>query len=162
MHERILSPDACRISRDMDAYISCSFDLKTLKSKLYNYPKQLKTLGDHLRAWRIDNDLKQSDVAKKLKVDVESIRGWEQNRHSISRIHYPFIEKLISYFPKKFVLTELSRPLLNYRKQNKISSKNLAKLITVDATTLEKAEKGQRKFQKSTLLKLSNFVKELG
>lgn len=44
------------------------------------YPKELKTLEDHLRRKRIDLGLLQQDVAQQLGVDEDSVCHWENRR----------------------------------------------------------------------------------
>lgn len=52
----------------------------TKKIKNPYYPKELKTLGDHLRKKRLDLKLFQKDVAKKLHTTIDTITNWEKNR----------------------------------------------------------------------------------
>ena len=47
------------------------------------YPKELNTLGDHLRKRRLDLDLVQKDVNRILGVDKTTITNWENNRFSL-------------------------------------------------------------------------------
>ena len=57
---------------------------RVTKPKPVSYPKELITIGDHLRAWRLDNGLLQSDVATILGVCEDSIVGWENMRYKPS------------------------------------------------------------------------------
>ena len=45
------------------------------------YPKELKTIGDHMRKRRLDLNLMQKDVAEGLGVSECSIWNWENNRN---------------------------------------------------------------------------------
>ena len=46
-----------------------------------DYPKQLNTLGDHLRKVRLDRGMSQSQVAEIIGVDTDTITCWELNRN---------------------------------------------------------------------------------
>src|SRR5215467_7944704 len=60
----------------------CHVALKTEKPKSAKYPKNLKTLGDHIRKKRLELGLLQKEVASRMGVDAESIYRWETNRAS--------------------------------------------------------------------------------
>jgi ribosome-binding protein aMBF1 (putative translation factor) len=45
------------------------------------YPKELRTLGDHLRKRRLDLALTQKDVAQRLVVDPSTLASWEREEH---------------------------------------------------------------------------------
>lgn len=56
------------------------------------YPKELKTLGNHLRKKRLDLGLSQKETAVRLGVSVNTLHNWENSRTSpqprfVSRIH---------------------------------------------------------------------------
>ncbi len=51
-----------------------------MKPKDSAYPKSLRTLGDRLRARRLDLGLLQTEVAARLGIDKGTIANWEQNR----------------------------------------------------------------------------------
>ena len=61
----------------------CRVSLSAVKPKGYGYPKEIHTLGDKLRATRMDRRLKQRDVAKLFGVSVETIINWEKNKTKI-------------------------------------------------------------------------------
>ena len=63
------------------------------------YPKQLKTLGDHIRARRLDLGLLQKDVAEIIGVTTDTIANWEKNRHHPMRCHYMRINTFLGYSP---------------------------------------------------------------
>ena len=52
----------------------------TAKIPKPGYPRQLKHLGDHIRARRIDQNLRQLDVADRLGAERDSLRNWEKGR----------------------------------------------------------------------------------
>jgi predicted transcriptional regulator len=80
-----------RIHKDTPALPFCHVAIRAEKPKDSAYPSVLKTVGDRLRARRLDLGLYQKDVAKLLGVDECSVWNWENNqkeagRKSMSRI----------------------------------------------------------------------------
>jgi DNA-binding XRE family transcriptional regulator len=57
----------------------CHLALKAKKPKPAGYPKALNTLGDRLRARRLDLGLYQKDVATIIGVSEDTICYWENN-----------------------------------------------------------------------------------
>jgi DNA-binding transcriptional regulator YiaG len=55
----------------------CHVTLRARKPNNPAYPKELETLGDHLRAVRLDRGLLQWEIARQLGVSVEVIVKWE-------------------------------------------------------------------------------------
>jgi DNA-binding XRE family transcriptional regulator len=49
------------------------------------YPREFKTLGDHLRKRRLELGLLQREVAERLGVDETTVYNWERNRTNPSR-----------------------------------------------------------------------------
>ena len=45
------------------------------------YPRKLDTIGDYIKARRLDLGLRQKDVAEMLGVSPETVLGWEKNEH---------------------------------------------------------------------------------
>ncbi len=70
------------------------------KPKPKSYPKELNTIGDHIRAWRLDNQLFQSDVASLLGVTEESVYNWEKGINPLKR-QIPEIAIMLGYVPLK-------------------------------------------------------------
>ena len=63
------------------------------------YPKQLKTLGDHIRAKRLDLGLFQKDIAGIIGVTTDTITNWEKNRNQPMRWLNLKINKFLGYSP---------------------------------------------------------------
>jgi transcriptional regulator with XRE-family HTH domain len=55
-------------------------ELKASKPRSCGYPKELKTLGDHIRKRRLDLGLLQREVAERVGVDETTILNWEKGR----------------------------------------------------------------------------------
>jgi DNA-binding XRE family transcriptional regulator len=65
----------------------CHFELRAARRKPTKYPKQINSLGDHIRARRLDLKLLQKQVADQIGVHEQTITGWERNATS-PEIHY--------------------------------------------------------------------------
>jgi len=64
----------------MAALPFCHLRLRAEKPKPVAYPREPKTLGDHLRKRRLDLGLLQKEAAAKLGVDVKTVTNWERQR----------------------------------------------------------------------------------
>jgi len=62
------------------------------------YPRQLKTLGDHIRARRLDLGLHQKDVAGIIGVTTDTITNWEKGRNQPMHWHYPKINNFLGFY----------------------------------------------------------------
>lgn len=70
---------------DTPALPFCHFAIKAEKPKESEYPKALITVGDRLRAKRLDLELLQKEVGAILGVTEDTICYWENNRVKSSR-----------------------------------------------------------------------------
>jgi DNA-binding XRE family transcriptional regulator len=71
-------------------------------------PTEPRTVGEHLKRRRLELHLFQSDLAKVLGVDVESIRKWEKDTYQPIKRLMLGIVKWLGYDPRKAV--EGTRP----------------------------------------------------
>ncbi len=93
----------------MVALHSCQIELTGKRPLNPAYPKELNTLGDHLRKVRLDRGLSQPDVAKILKVTTDMVTCWELNRNQPTAKFAKAIIDFIGYFP--FQSTSLGEQL---------------------------------------------------
>jgi transcriptional regulator with XRE-family HTH domain len=63
------------------------------------YPKIIKSLGDHIRARRLELGMLQREVAEVLGVDTMTITNWERNRCNPSARMLPRILRFLGYSP---------------------------------------------------------------
>ena len=63
----------------------CHVTLRAQKPAAPEYPRQLETLGDHIRKKRLDLGLLQKDVGKIIGVAQGTVMVWEGNRRPIAR-----------------------------------------------------------------------------
>jgi DNA-binding XRE family transcriptional regulator len=66
-------------------------------------PKEPQTVGEHIKRRRLELHLFQSDLAKKLGVNVQSIRNWEKNTYQPIERLMTGIVKWLGYDPRKAV-----------------------------------------------------------
>src|SRR5207237_301709 len=88
--------DRSRSRRDTPALPFCQFTLNAQKPKESAYPTEIKTLGDRLRARRLDLGLYQKDVAAIIGVTADTICYWENGRVQPSKMLQPRIADFIN------------------------------------------------------------------
>ena len=75
----------------------CSLTLKGPKPLPAQYPRELNTLGDHLRKHRLDLGLLQREIAEQIGVEESTITNWERQR-TVPEIRYiPRIVEFLGY-----------------------------------------------------------------
>lgn len=70
--------------------------LQGRKPRSSAYPKDLKTLGDHIRQRRLELGLTQLELAEKLGVSEATVVNWETNRGMPNRSHRLGILRFVS------------------------------------------------------------------
>ena len=63
------------------------------------YPQKIETIGDHLRAKRLDLGLRQKDLANQLQACHATIKNWEKNYTEPRPHHVPIICDFRGYCP---------------------------------------------------------------
>lgn len=141
------------------------------------YPNALRTLGDHIRARRLDLGLRQKDVAtliqkatqpngsllfsrgkhpNKEKIDVASIFNWEKGKAMPSVRFYPAIMQFLGYCPVHYPKTIGERIRL-HRIHRGLSISGLANILDVDPCTVGNWERGK----KSPLRQSHLYIKKI-
>ncbi|WP_194214595.1 helix-turn-helix domain-containing protein [Kordiimonas pumila] len=117
-----------------------SYNFRLSVEKPTPYPKRPATLGEHLLKKRLENGLFQKDVAKRVRVAISTIIGWEKGRSTPEFKYYPAIFAFLGYdpFPKP---KTLGQKIVSWRRRNGVTRKALAKQLGIDEATLEKREK---------------------
>jgi transcriptional regulator with XRE-family HTH domain len=109
---------------------------KSTRLKIKNqYPKEIKTIGDHLKKRGLDLGLLQKDVAKKLNVTLCTIHNWERQRNSPKIWFFALITKFLGYDlfdePESF-----PESLKTFQLRMGLSQKEQAAKLGVDPGTL--------------------------
>ncbi|HKZ19449.1 MAG TPA: helix-turn-helix transcriptional regulator [Acidimicrobiia bacterium] len=106
------------------------------------YPRELLTLGDHLRKRRLDLGLLQKDVAARLGVTKDTVRNWERNRtEPVARL-VPRIVRFLGYLPRRAPESFTDRFAL-YRRSKGLTQRQLAARLGIDPTTVGRWESGR-------------------
>ncbi len=92
------------------------------------YPKQIDTIGDHIRKRRLDLGITQKLVGAQIGVTVDTIANCEGQRSYPALPHMPAIIRFIGYNPFSEADTLAGR-LARYRTSRGISQKTLAKTL---------------------------------
>lgn len=122
------------------------------------YPKDLKTLGDHLRKQRMDLGLSQSAVAKKIDVTTSTITNWELNRTEIRIRYVPKIVTFLGYNPLDVTNEDtLGARMKQWRLKHGISIKQFQSIIKMDRQTIMRIENGDTVFEK-TIRRAEEFL----
>ena len=81
LEDAVVQDSCCsRASTFIGSLPMCHLRFACSKPRSYAYPKELNTLGDHLRKRRLDLGLLQREVAERVGVDETTILNWEKNR----------------------------------------------------------------------------------
>ncbi len=140
-----------------DALPFCHRVLTATKLKSPEYPKELKTLGDHIRKRRLDLGLFQRQVAEQIGVTESTILNWESNATRPPVRYIRCIIRFLGYepFPEPISVSEklvLERRLLG------LTQKAMAKRLGVDPTTLARWERGKGWQRKKSIAAIEAFL----
>lgn len=127
------------------------------------YPKKIVTLGDHIRAKRLDLKLRQVDLVKPLQVCQTTIKNWEKNHTQPHLHHIPLICDFLTYCPLNENKTEhFGHQLRNYRLFTLgISIFDLATQIGIDEATLSEIEQTNIIRYTSVLNSINRYLEEI-
>ncbi len=141
MDRCIRDQDDYRNHRDIPALPFSASRKSIPRQKPKGYPKELKTIGDHIRAWRMDHYLTQAELAKKLVVCDDTIAGWEMRRTEPGIKQMPQIIEAIGYLPIDIETSSLGGKIRYYRYINGLSQEELAKILGINESTVFHYEK---------------------
>ena len=128
----------------------CHFERRATRLKPSQYPKQINSLGDHIRARRVDLNLLQKQVADQIGVHELTITGWERNA-TIPEVRYmPAIIQFLRYNPLP-AANSLPEHLATARKALGLSQRKMAAKLGVDPATLMGWEAGRHQPTRKSL-----------
>jgi transcriptional regulator with XRE-family HTH domain len=128
----------------------CHFQLLAARRKPARYPKQINSLGDHIRARRLDLKLLQTQVANQIGVHEQTITGWEVNA-TVPEVRYmPAIIQFLGYNPLPEPNTIPER-LATVRRALGLSQRKMAGKLGVDPGTLMGWEAGRHQPTRKSL-----------
>jgi transcriptional regulator with XRE-family HTH domain len=135
----------------------CKIKLHATRPKSAAYPKEIKTLGDHLRKKRLDLGLLQEQVAAQIGVDEATIWNWENNITATAIRLIPRITHFLTYDPFP-VAESLAEKLKTARRRLGISQKKLAEELGVDPASVRDWERGRHKPTSKSVGKIEKFL----
>lgn len=135
----------------------CHAELRTAKPKSERYPKELKSLGDHIRSRRIDLGLFQSQVADLIGVCPLTITNWEGNASQPPVQYIPAIIRFLGYNPFPAADTFPER-LATARRTQGMAQKQLATALGVDPTTVRDWENGRHRPTRKKMVLIAPFL----
>src|SRR5262249_43289622 len=91
--------DRSRSHMDTPALPFCHLLLKARKPRSADYPTRLNSLGDRVRARRLDLALTQKDLARRLRIDATTVNNWETGRAVPALRLLPRIIQFLDYAP---------------------------------------------------------------
>jgi DNA-binding transcriptional regulator YiaG len=122
----------------------CHREFRTAKPKPAYYPKQINSLGDHIRARRLDLRLLQGQVADQIGVHELTITNWESNA-TVPEVRYiPAIIRFLGYDPLPPNNSAPER-LAAARRRLGLSQRKMAAKLGVDPSTLMGWEAGRHR-----------------
>ncbi|HZV43097.1 MAG TPA: helix-turn-helix transcriptional regulator [Saprospiraceae bacterium] len=143
--------------------VRCIFVNLTLRCKRPinpAYPRQIVTLGDHLRVARLDRGLMQSEVAKILKVTTNTVTGWELNWYSPQVRMVKRITQFLGYFPSMGKPESLGERLRQARQILGHSQEQAAKRMRCDESNIRQIELGKRDPGMKVCRKIERYIFE--
>ena len=119
----------------------CHREFRAAKPKPAHYPKQINSLGDHIRARRLDLKLFQGQVADQIGVHEMTITGWEVNAIVPEVRYIPAIIQFLGYNPLP-PTGSFSERLTTVRRVLGLSQRRMAEKLGVDPATVQGWEAG--------------------
>jgi transcriptional regulator with XRE-family HTH domain len=135
----------------------CQVILRAQKPQLESnnhYPKNLSTLGDHIRKRRLELKLTAKEVGKRLGVDMYTVYEWEHHTTNPNPRRLQQIIEFLGYEPDIQFRQFYGEKLLAYRKSHGLYQRQLAQILGVSKTTLQQWESNKRCPSKEFLEKL--------
>ena len=108
------------------------------------YPREIRTLGDHVRAARLKRGLKQWEVAETLGLQRETVTKWESNRGEPRAVDVPGIIRFLAYDP----FPEASAPtdrMKRWRLRAGLSARAASEMVGVGTATWAAWERGAQR-----------------
>ena len=128
----------------------CHAELRASKPRPNRYPKEINTLGDHIRTRRLDLELLQKEVADQFGVDETTITAWERNATAPAVRFIPAIIQFLGYDPLP-PGSSFSERLATARRSQGLSLRKMAVEFGIDPGTLLDWEAGKHKPTKKSL-----------
>jgi transcriptional regulator with XRE-family HTH domain len=123
----------------------------------YAYPKELKTIGDHIRKRRLDLGLDQKTIGQRIGVCCLTITGWEKGHTEPKVRHLRDTCEFLGYDPRPEP-GSLPERLVWYREGKGWSQERMAKLFRVDETSVSGWERGEHAPTRKSMEKIKTAL----
>jgi transcriptional regulator with XRE-family HTH domain len=122
------------------------------------YPREVKTIGDHIKKMRLDRGLTKSQVAGLLGVTCHAVSDWEANLVSPAVKLIPKVIDFLGYAPFGDITTmSESDRIRACRKLLGLTLRQAADQLNVCPATLSSWERGKRVSRKEHREALESF-----
>src|SRR6185295_603497 len=105
-------------------------------------PRELRTLGDHLKKARLLKGLIRREAAAALGVSEETVESWETNQTEAAIWNLPGVVAFVGYDPREEPL-ELGGRIRSFRERQGLSRAALAEKLGLDVSTVAAWELGR-------------------
>jgi transcriptional regulator with XRE-family HTH domain len=113
----------------------CYAELRSEKPRSEHYPKEINSLGGHIRARRLDLKLLQKQVAEQIEVNAATITNWERNASTPVIRYMPAIVRFLGYDPTP-PPSSLPERLVSARRELGLTQRKMAERLGVDPSTV--------------------------
>jgi len=100
------------------------------------YPRELHTLGDHVKKVRLDRGLVQEQVARELGVSVGTVQNWETDHARVATRSMPKVVAFLGYDPYESESDHLGERIRALRERQGLSQVALAAKLGLNASTV--------------------------
>lgn len=135
----------------------CHLTLRVPKPLPPEYPRELRSIGDHLRTERLKRGLQQKEVAATIGVDVNTIVGWEVGRAQPKVSYLPRIIGFLGYDPFQGEMT-IAKRLRVERWKRGLTQYELARQLGVYKHTITLLETEKEVTNKQALAAVRRFL----
>ncbi|MFY9824393.1 MAG: helix-turn-helix domain-containing protein [Thermoanaerobaculia bacterium] len=105
-------------------------------------PRELRTLGDHLRKARLLRGLLQAQVAEMIGVDYQTVLNWERNHTGVATRFMPKVVAFLGYDPREEP-GPLGLRIRSLRERQGLSQSALAAKLGLNTSTVNAWERGR-------------------
>jgi transcriptional regulator with XRE-family HTH domain len=135
----------------------CHAELRAPKPQSEHYPKEIKSLGDHIRTRRLNLKLLQRHPAEQIGVNGATITNWERNASTPVIRYIPAIIRFLGYDPAPPAST-LPERLATGRRERGLTQREMAERMGVDPSTLRDWEAGEHQPTNGSLEVIGKFL----
>jgi transcriptional regulator with XRE-family HTH domain len=128
----------------------CHSEIRAQKPKSERYPKEINSLGGHIRTRRLDLKLLQREVGDQIGVSGATITNWERNASTPVVRCMPAVIRFLGYDPLP-PAESLPEWLRSARRQLGLTQRKMAERLRVDPCTLRDWENGRHQPTQTSL-----------